>query len=53
MDDDLDTAEALFRLRQMTEALDGLVGLSADEGRAIANVYRECGQVLGLFEDLA
>ncbi|MGI0148965.1 MAG: DALR domain-containing protein, partial [Thermoplasmata archaeon] len=52
MDDDLNTTEAVFRLRQMTEAIGELGSLSADEGRAIANVYRECGQVLGLFADL-
>lgn len=52
MDDDLNTTEAVFRLRQMTEAIDEIRGMSADEGRSIANVYRECGQVLGLFADL-
>lgn len=52
MDDDLNTTEAVFRLRQMTEAIGDLHALSADEGRSIVNVYRECGQVLGLFADL-
>jgi len=52
MDDDLNTTEAVFRLRQMTEAIGELRAMSADEGRSIANVYRECGQVLGLFADL-
>jgi cysteinyl-tRNA synthetase len=52
MDDDLNTTDAVFRLRQMTEALGELPDLSADEGRSISNVYRECGQVLGLFADL-
>jgi len=36
----------------MTEGLAALGGLSAEEGRAIVNVYRECGRVLGLFADL-
>lgn len=52
MDDDLDTSKAVFRLQQMTEAVGELASLSADEGREIVNVYRECGQVLGLFADL-
>ena len=52
MDDDLDTADALFRLRQMTEALVEIRGMSKEEGGSIVNVYRECGQILGLFAGL-
>jgi len=52
MDDDLDTADALFRLRQMTEALGEIRGMSKEEGGSIVNVYRECGQILGLFAGL-
>jgi cysteinyl-tRNA synthetase len=52
MDDDLHTEEAVAALRRMTEALAGLEGISAGEGRAVVNVYRECGRVLGLFTDL-
>src|SRR5207249_1270367 len=40
MDDDLDTEGAVDALRQMTEAVGALDGISADEGRAIVNVYR-------------
>jgi cysteinyl-tRNA synthetase len=52
MDDDLHTEEAVAALRRMTETLSGLEGISAGEGRAVVNVYRECGRVLGLFADL-
>jgi cysteinyl-tRNA synthetase len=52
MDDDLNTEDAVYSLQQFTEALRGLDGISADEGRGIINVYRECGRVLGLFDDL-
>ena len=53
MDDDLNTMDAVYRLTQFTEAVGGIRGMSADEGRSTLNVYRECGQVLGLFPDLA
>jgi cysteinyl-tRNA synthetase len=53
MDDDLDTAAAIGRLLEMTDALGDVRGLSAEEGRAIVNVYRDCGWILGLFADLA
>ena len=52
MDDDLNTEDAVYRVRQMTEALNGLSGVSADEGRTILGFYRDVGQVLGLFRDL-
>src|SRR5213596_1223088 len=52
MDDDLNTEDAVRSLQRMTEGLAALGGLSAEEGRAIVNVYRECGRVLGLFADL-
>lgn len=52
MDDDLNTPDAVFRLRQMTQALDGLRAMSREEGRLIVDMYREGGQVLGLFADL-
>src|SRR5947208_6818082 len=52
MDDDLDTEGAVDTLRQLTEAVGALEGISADEGLAIVNVYRDGGRVLGLFADL-
>jgi cysteinyl-tRNA synthetase len=51
MDDDLDTKDAVASLMLATETLRGIRGFSADEGRQVANLYRECGQVLGLFQD--
>ncbi len=48
MDDDLRTDDGVYRLQQMTEALAGLDGLSADEGRSVVATYRELGGVLGL-----
>ena len=53
MDDDLNTEDAVYRLQQLTEALGEVTGMSAQEGRAVVDLYRECGQVLGLFRDLA
>jgi cysteinyl-tRNA synthetase len=53
MDDDLNTDGAVGALEDLTEGLRVLEGISAEEGRAIVNVYRECGRVLGLFADLA
>jgi cysteinyl-tRNA synthetase len=50
MDDDLDTKDAVASLMLATEALRGIRGFSADEGRQVADLYRECGQVLGLFQ---
>jgi cysteinyl-tRNA synthetase len=52
MDDDLNTEDALAALRRMTQALQGIRGLSAEEGRMIVDVYRESGRILGLFADL-
>src|SRR5205823_1469274 len=52
MDDDLNTLDAVRSLQRMTEGLAAFGGVSAEEGRAIVNVYRECGRVLGLFADL-
>ena len=52
MDDDLNTQDAVRALQRMTEALAAFGGVSAEEGRAIVSVYRECGRVLGLFADL-
>ncbi|MCI4371112.1 MAG: cysteine--tRNA ligase [Thermoplasmata archaeon] len=52
MDDDLDTPDALYRLHQFTEGLREIRSLSAAEGRAVLGIYRECGQILGLFPDL-
>jgi len=52
MDDDLDTEGAVDALHQITEAVGALDGTSADEGRAIVNLYRDGGRVLGLFADL-
>ncbi len=53
MDDDINTPDAIYRLQQMTEALTGLEGVSAAEGRGIVALYRELGGILGLFTDLA
>ncbi|HLE54020.1 MAG TPA: cysteine--tRNA ligase [Thermoplasmata archaeon] len=52
MDDDVNTPDAVYRLQQMTEALLEQTDLSADEGRAVMDAYREFGSVLGLFHDL-
>src|SRR5438067_5326039 len=52
MDDDLNTLDAVRSLQRMTEGLAAVGGVSPEEGRAIVNVYRECGRVLGLFADL-
>src|SRR5947207_11755692 len=52
MDDDRNTHDAGRSLQRMTEGLAAFGGVSAEEGRAIVNVYRECGRVLGLFADL-
>src|SRR5881396_843516 len=52
MDDDLNTRDAIYRLQQLTEALAEVRGISAAEGRAVVDVYRECGQILGLFPTL-
>ncbi len=49
MDDDLNTKDAVYRLEQLTEAVGGIRGLSALEGRAVVEVYRQCGEILGLF----
>jgi len=53
MDDDLNTKDAVYHLMQFTEALQSVESMSTTEGGAIVNVYREAGQVLGLFPDLA
>ncbi len=52
MDDDLNTRDAVYRLQQLTESIGEIQMMSASEGRAILGVYRECGQILGLFPDL-
>src|SRR6267143_1530113 len=52
MDDDLNTRDAIYRLQQLTEAVGEVRGMSAAEGRAVVEVYRECGQILGLFPTL-
>src|SRR5437899_12875775 len=49
MDDDLNTRDAIYRLQQLTEAVAEVRGMSAAEGRAVVEVYREGGQILGLF----
>jgi cysteinyl-tRNA synthetase len=51
MDDDLDTKEAVSSLLRATEALRGIRSFSSDEGRVVSELYRECGQILGLFQD--
>ncbi len=53
LDDDVDTAGAVYRMQQMTEALRERDDLSAEEGRAVLDAYREFGSVLGLFADLS
>src|SRR5437899_6398260 len=52
MDDDLNTRDAIYRLQQLTEAVSEVRGMSAAEGRAVVEVYRVCGQILGLFPTL-
>src|SRR5256712_8544050 len=52
MDDDLNTRDAIYRLQQLTQAVGEVRGMSAAEGRAVVDVYRECGQILGLFPTL-
>ncbi len=49
MDDDFNTPDAVYRLQQLTEALKGLEGISAEEGRRIVELYSELGGILGLF----
>lgn len=53
MDDDFNTPDAVYRIQQLTEALEGLAGVSAEEGRRIAGLYAELGGILGLFSDVA
>ena len=53
MDDDFNTPDAAYRLQQLTEALQGLSDVSAEEGRRVAVLYLELGGILGLFSDLA
>jgi len=52
MNDDLQTDDAIYRLRQLTEGLAEIDRLSEDEGRAVLATYRELGGVLGLFRDV-
>src|SRR2546422_884851 len=52
MDDDLNTRDAVYRLQQLTEAVAELRTMSAAEGRAVVDVYRDCGRILGLFPNL-
>src|SRR5207249_9779107 len=52
LDDELNTRDAIYRLQQLTEALAEVRGMSAAEGSAVVDVYRECGQILGLFPNL-
>lgn len=52
MDDDLNTPDAVYRMRQFTEGLAEVDGMSTAEGRAVGDVYRDLGRVLGLFPDL-
>ena len=49
MDDDANTADAMFRLQQMTTALSEIEDISAAEGEAVVATYREIGGILGLF----
>src|SRR3989449_698886 len=42
MDDDLNTRDAIYRLQQLTEAVSEVRGMSAAEGRAVVELYREC-----------
>jgi len=53
MDDDFGTDDAVYRLIQMTTALAEIGDLSPPEGREVVDAYRECGQVLGLFQTVA
>jgi hypothetical protein len=51
MDDDLDTKGAISSLLRATEAFRDIRRVSSDEGRTVADLYWECGRVLGLFQD--
>jgi hypothetical protein len=53
MDDDMNTEGAVDAVQRLTTAVGRLDGMSADEGRSVLELYRDCGQVLGLFSDLA
>ncbi|OGS49016.1 MAG: cysteine--tRNA ligase [Euryarchaeota archaeon RBG_16_68_13] len=53
LDDDLDTEDAVYRLRQFTEALGEIQTMSRAEGASVVRVYRELGAILGLFVGLA
>ena len=53
MDDDFNTRDAAYRLQQLTEALQALPDMSAEEGRRVVDLYAELGGILGLFADLA
>jgi cysteinyl-tRNA synthetase len=52
MDDDLRTEAGISALLRMTRALGEIQSISPTEGRAILELYRECGRILGLFADL-
>lgn len=52
LDDDVNTPDSVYRVQQMTEALAEQTDLSAEEGRAVVDAYREFGRILGLFTDL-
>src|SRR5881409_3743528 len=52
MNDDINTRDAIYRLQQLTEAVAEVRGMSGAEGRAVVDVYRECGEILGLFPTL-
>ncbi len=52
LDDDVNTPDSVYRVQQMTEALAEQKDLSAEEGRAVVDAYREFGRILGLFTDL-
>ena len=53
MDDDFNTPDAVYRLLQMTEALQALPEMSAEEGRRVVALYSELGGILGLFAEPA
>ena len=51
MDDDLRTDDAVYRLQQMTEGLEGLDEVSAREGRGVVALFTELGGILGVIVD--
>jgi len=50
MDDDLNTQDAVFALKEFTEALREVGPMSREEGRQVLQVYKDASGILGVFE---